>query len=124
MYEKHSALQVVGQLLLAAAYLATGIRNTLWKFGQHEERMKALGIPQARTVLVAGFILQLAGAALLALDYQRVVAAWLLGAFTILASLIFHRWWLIPDPLIRHLHISNLLVNLGLLGGLALIAAI
>ncbi|HXZ55900.1 MAG TPA: DoxX family protein [Burkholderiales bacterium] len=124
MYEKHSALQAAGQLLLALSFLVTGIRNALWKFGQHEERMRALGVPRPRAVLVAGFILQFTGAAMLALDVHRVAAAWMLAAFTILASLIFHRWWLIPDALVRHLHIANLLVNLGLLGGLMLVIAL
>ena len=124
MYEKHSALQAAGQLLLALSFLITGIRNALWKFGQHEERMRALGVPGPRAVLAAGFILQFSGAAMLVLDVHRVAAAWMLAAFTILASLIFHRWWLIPDPLVRHLHVANLLVNLGLLGGLMLVIAL
>jgi hypothetical protein len=52
------------------------------------------------------------------------VAAGLLIAFTAAASAIFHRWWLVGDPLLRHLHLSNLLVNCGVVGGLLLVAAI
>ena len=124
MYGSHTGLQAAGQLLLALAFLASGVRNLVWKFSQHEERMAALGVPQAKVVLGLGFVLQFAGAVLLALDYQRVLGAWLLIAFTAAASLIFHRWWLIPDPLLRHLHIGNLLVNLGVIGGLLLVAAL
>jgi putative oxidoreductase len=124
MYQDHSALQAAGQLLLAAAFLATGIRNAGWKFEQHAERMAAYGIPHPRLVLAAGFALQLAGAALLALDLWRALGAGLLIAFTVLASAIFHRWWLAPDPLLSHLHLSNLLVNCGVVGGLLLVAAI
>ena len=124
MYGSHTGLQAAGQLLLALAFLASGVRNLVWKFSQHEERMVALGVPQAKVVLVLGFVLQFAGAALLALDYQRVLGAWLLVAFTAAASLIFHRWWLISDPLLRHLHIGNLLVNLGVIGGLLLVTAL
>jgi hypothetical protein len=40
------------------------------------------------------------------------------------ASAIFHRWWLIPGPLLSHLHFSNLIVNCGVIGGLLLVAAI
>ncbi len=86
--------------------------------------MAALGVPYASAALLAGLVLQFAGAVLLLLDYQRALAAWLLVAFTVLASAIFHRWWLIPDPLLRHLHIANLLANCGLVGGLLLVAAI
>jgi putative oxidoreductase len=124
MYEKHSALQACGQLLLALAFLASGVRNLGWMFAQHESRMAALGVPCARGVLIAGFVLQFCGATLLALDYQRTLGAWLLVLFTVAASAIFHRWWLIQDPLLRHLHIGNLLVNAGVVGGLLLVAAL
>lgn len=124
MYQDHSALQAAGQMLLGLAFLASGVRNAFWKFGQHASRMAALGIPWPRWVLVGGFALLFPGALLLLLDYERSLGAWLLIAFTLLASAIFHRWWLIADPLLRHLHIGNLLVNAGVAGGLLLVAAI
>jgi putative oxidoreductase len=124
VYQDHTPLQAAGQLLLAFAFLASGLRNAFWKFAQHEQRMAALGIPQARWVLLGGFALLFPGALLLLFDYERRIAASLLIAFTVLASLIFHRWWLVQDPLLRHLHIGNLLVNAGVAGGLLLVAAI
>jgi putative oxidoreductase len=124
MYQEHSALQAAGQLLLAFAFLATGIRNLLWKFGQHADRMAAYGVPQPRFVLAVGFVLQFAGGVLLAIDVWRAVGAALLIVFTALASAIFHRWWLVQDALLRHLHLSNLIVNCGVVGGLLLVAAI
>ena len=111
-------------MLLALAFLATGIRNAGWKFEQHLQRMIAYGVPQAKLALIAGFVLQFAGAMLLALDVHRTLGAALLIAFTLLASAVFHRWWLIADPLLRHLHLSNLIVNCGVIGGLLLVAAI
>ena len=124
MYQDHTPLQMAGQLLLAFAFLATGIRNAGWKFAQHESRMAAYGVPFARIVLTAGLALQVAGATLLVFDVWRTVAAGVLIAFTVAASAIFHRWWLISDPLLSHLHLSNLLVNFGVVGGLLLVAAI
>jgi len=124
MYPDHTPLQLAGQLLLALAFLASGARNLFWKFRQHEERMAALGVPRARPVLIAGFALNFIGAFSLAFDFHRAWGAACLLLFTLLASLIFHRWWLIQDPLLRHLHIGNLLVNAGVAGGLLLVAAI
>jgi uncharacterized membrane protein YphA (DoxX/SURF4 family) len=124
MYQDHTALQAAGQLLLAFAFLAIGIRNAGWKFRQHVDRMLVFGVPQAKLALLAGFVLQFAGAGLLALDIFRVLGAGLLVAFTVLASLIFHRWWLVADPLLRHLHVSSLIINCGVIGGLLLVAAI
>jgi putative oxidoreductase len=124
MFQDHTPLQAAGQLLLAFAFLATGIRNAGWKFRQHLERMLAYRVPQARLLLTAGLALQFMGATLLAFDLWRALAAALLIIFTAAASAIFHRWWLIDDPLLSHLHLSNLLVNCGVVGGLILVAAI
>lgn len=124
MYQEHTALQAAGQLLLAFAFLATGVRNAGWKFRQHAERMAAYGIPQPRLALLAGFALQFAGGVLLLLDWHRGLGAALLIAFTVLASALFHRWWRVEDPLLSHLHLANLIVNCGVIGGLLLVAAI
>ena len=124
MYENHTPLQAAGQLLLAFAFLGTGVRNAGWKFRQHLERMVAYGVPQAKLALLAGFALQFAGGALLLFDVQRALGAGLLIAFTVAASAIFHRWWLVADTLLSHLHLSNLIVNCGVVGGLLLVAAI
>jgi putative oxidoreductase len=124
MYADHTPLQAAGQLLLAFAFLATGVRNAGWKFRQHLDRMAAYGVPQPRLVLIAGFAMQFLGAILLAVDLWRALGAALLIVFTVLASAIFHRWWLAADPLLSHLHLSNLIVNCGVVGGLLLVAAI
>lgn len=124
MYQDHTALQAAGQLLLALAFLAIGVRNAGWKFRQHVDRMLGFGVPQPKLALLAGFMLQFVGAGLLALDISRVSGAGLLIAFTVLASLIFHRWWLVADPLLRHMHVSSLIINFGVIGGLLLVAAI
>jgi putative oxidoreductase len=124
MYQDHTPPQALGQLLLAFAFLATGVRNAGWKFGQHLDRMGAYGVPQARLALLAGLALQFAGGVLLLFDVQRALGAGLLIAFTVAASAIFHRWWLVADPLLSHLHLSNLIVNCGVVGGLLLVAAI
>jgi putative oxidoreductase len=124
MYQDHTALQAAGQLLLAFAFLATGVRNAGWKFQQHLDRMAAYGVPQPRLVLIAGFVLQFFGGILLALDLWRALGAALLILFTVAATAIFHRWWLAADPLLSHLHFSNLIVNVGVIGGLLLVAAI
>src|SRR5688572_9866276 len=113
MFQEHTGLQAAGQLLLAFAFLATGVRNAGWKFRSHADRMAAYGVPRPALVLVTGLVLQFVGSVLLALDLSRSVGAGLLIAFTVLASAIFHPWWLVQDPLLRHLHLSNLLVNCG-----------
>lgn len=121
MYEGQAAFHVAGQLLIAFLFIATGILNGLTKFQQHLDRMIAAGIPLARPALIVGFALQLVGGAMLALDYRTNVAATILIVFTVAATAIFHRYWQIEDPLRRHLALSFVFNNLGIVGGLLLV---
>lgn len=121
MYEGQSALHVAGQLLIAFLFLATGIINASRKFQQHLDRMIDAGVPMSKPVLIFGFGLQFVGGAMLALDYRTPVAALILIVFTVVATAIFHRFWLIEDPLRRHLAVSFVFNNIGIVGGLLLV---
>ena len=120
MFEGQSALHISGQLLIAFLFLATGIINAGWKFQQHLDRMIDARVPFARPALITGFALQFVGGAMLALDYRVPLAAVMLIVFTVVATAIFHRFWLIEDPLRRHLALSFVFNNIGIVGGLLL----
>jgi putative oxidoreductase len=122
MFEGQTALHIGGQLLVAFLFLATGIVNAGWKFRQHLDRMIDAGVPLAKPALIFGFTLQFAGGAMLALDYRVPLAAAILIVFTVAATAIFHRFWLIGDPLRRHLALSFVFNNIGIVGGLLLLA--
>jgi uncharacterized membrane protein YphA (DoxX/SURF4 family) len=49
------------------------------------------------------------------------IGASLLIVFTITASIIFHRFWDIRDPLRRHLHLSFIFSNCAIVGALLLL---
>jgi len=121
MYQEQTPLHVAGQLLVASLFLATGIVNVTTKFRQHLDRMVAIGVPFAKPVLIAGFAMQFAGALLVALDWHRALGAAILIAFTVLATAIFHQYWRVEDPLRRHLHVSFIFSNCGIVGGLLLL---
>lgn len=121
MFEGQSALHMTGQLLLAFLFVATGVINAATKFQQHLDRMVAASVPAAKLMLIVGFALQLVGGAMLALDYRTEIAATILIVFTIAATAIFHRFWQIDDPLRRHLALSFVFNNCGIVGGLLLV---
>lgn len=121
MYDGMTGLQIAGQLLLAALYLGTGVINASTKFGQHLDRMVAMNVPAAKPALILGFALQFAGGLSLLLNYRTDIGAAILILFTVAATAIFHRWWLLDDPLRRHLHLSFVFSNVGLCGGLLLV---
>ena len=122
MYDGQSALHITGQLLIAFLFVATGLLNALTKFQQHLDRMIAAGVPMAKASLITGFTVQLVGGIMLALDYRTGIAAAILIVFTVAATAIFHRYWQIEDPLRRHLALSFVFNNIGVVGGLLLVA--
>jgi putative oxidoreductase len=68
-----------------------------------------------------GFLIQAVGGAMLALDIRSDIGASLLIIFTIIATIIFHRFWNVDDQLRRHLHISFVFSNIAIIGALLLV---
>ena len=120
-YEGHTALHVAGQLLIAFLFLGTGIVNSTTKFRQHLDRMVEAKVPFARAALIFGFAMQFVGGLMVLFDYRTPVGAAILIVFLIVATAIFHRFWLVEDPLRRHFHVSFIFSNCGLVGGLLLL---
>ena len=121
MYEDQTLLQIVGQIMIATLFLGTGAINVTTKVKQHLDRMNDMNVPLAGPLLFIGFVMQFVGGAMLLVDYRTPIAALILVVFTIAASVIFHRFWLIDDPLRRHYHVSFLFSNIAVIGGLLLV---
>ncbi len=121
MYAEHSALQIFGQVLIAVLFLGTGLINSTMKVKQHVDRMAAMGIPRAPLVLWTGFAMQYVGGLSVAFDVRADIGAAILIVFTIAATAIFHRFWEMDDPLLRHLSMSFIFSNCAVVGGLLLL---
>ncbi|NND50066.1 MAG: DoxX family protein [Rhizobiales bacterium] len=121
MYEGQPALHIAGQIMIAILFLGTGAINATTKVKQHRDRMVDAGVPFAGPLLVIGFTLQFIGGLMLLFDYRTALGAAILIVFTLAASAIFHRFWLIEDPLRRHYHLSFLFGNCAVIGGLLLL---
>ena len=121
MYADHTTLQAVGQIFIAVLFLGTALINSTTKVKQHADRMAALGVPIPYVTLWVGFAIQYAGGILVLLDIRPDIGAYLLIVFTVAATAIFHRFWLVADPLLRHIHMSVLFSNIGIVGALLLL---
>lgn len=122
-YADHTPLEIAGQLLIVTLFLGTVLINATTKVKQHADRMAALGVPMPYVVLWFGFALQFAGAILVLLDWHTAIGAAILIVFTVVATAIFHRFWLVEDPLRRHMALSFLFSNIAVTGGLVLLIA-
>ena len=123
MYRDPHWLLTAGRLLIVASFLAAGIRNmTRARIEDHIHRMVAAKTPMAREAFWFGIAIQFIGCALLLFNWYPAVGAWLLVVFTIAATVIFHRFWQKPDPMVRNIATIMLLNNVATLGGLLLLA--
>ena len=121
MFEGQATLHVAGQLLLAFLFIVTGLINATNKFQQHLDRMVAAGVPLAKSALILGFSMQFVGGTMLLGNYRTHIAAVILIFFTVAATAIFHRFWQMKDPLRRHLALSFVFNNCGIVGALLLV---
>tara|TARA_B100001094_G_scaffold331219_1_gene398822 strand:+ start:1434 stop:1805 length:372 start_codon:yes stop_codon:yes gene_type:complete len=120
-YEDKTVLETAGQILISGLFLVTLIINATTKVKQHVDRMREMAIPYPLILLWIGFLIQAIGGTLLILDLHTNIGASLLIVFTIAASIIFHRFWNVREPLRRHLHLSFIFSNCAIVGALLLL---
>lgn len=75
------------------------------------------GIATVATIIA--IILKLGGGLMLLVNYKTSLAAWMLIAFTVLATLLYHTNWSGADA---QMQIGSFLKNLAIIGGLLLYA--
>ena len=122
-HQGSSTIQIAGQVCIAAFFLVIGLRN-LKRAENNVRKFAALGVPFPRAFLWAGFAFQFAGGLSVGLDVQAAFGACLLIVFTILANALFHRWWLLEDPVARRIHMNYFFNNVGNIGGLLVLIAL
>ncbi len=106
-------LALAGRICLALIFLNAGI-NHIIGFSGFVSTIASKGLPLSGLLAVGTIVFLLVGAVFLLLGYQTKVGAWLLIAFLIPTTLIFH-----PPAS----DLSAFLKNLGLIGGLLMAVA-
>ena len=120
MHADHTAAQTFGQILIATYFLAMLVKNiSVWDF--NIQRTGAL-LPCPAMVLIGGFAVQFSSATMLLLDFHASIGAFGLICFTLASTAMFHRFWTMDDPVIRNYHMLLLWNNVGMIGGLFLVA--
>jgi putative oxidoreductase len=110
------SLSLIGRILLAAMFLLSGINKIADPQGT-QQYMTSMGMTWLTGLFYAGAILlEVGGALSLLLGYRTRIGAWLLIAFMIPTTLIFHTNFADPNQMIHFLK------NLSVLGGLLYVA--
>jgi putative oxidoreductase len=114
-------LTLIGRVLLGLLFLVAGLGKIIG-YDVTTQSMAAQGIPLTAIALPLTIAIEAGGGLLLMLGLRAKWAALALAAFTIAATLVYHRFWEFP-PEAAPLQQIMFLKNLSITGGLLLLAA-
>jgi len=113
-------LPLLGRVLLCLLFLVSGI--TFHFTSDAIQYAEAQGVPAASLLVPLSGVLAIVGALSVMLGYRAKLGAWLLVIFLVPVTLMMHNFWAIADPMQRQVQMIMFMKNLGLLGGVLLIA--
>jgi len=94
MYADKTAIQIFVQIVFALFFIVLGIKNLI-AWPATLGRMRDFRVPFPAQSLAFGFVMQFTGALLVLFDVYTPVGVAILIAFTMVATWIFHRFWLV-----------------------------
>ena len=106
---------LIARVLIAQLFIVAGIRKILaW-----DATVKYMGmhLPMPDVLIYAVVLLEVGGGLLLVLGWRTRQVAALLAAFAVLAGLLFHQFWAVPDAQYAA-QLNNFLKNIAIAGGL------
>jgi uncharacterized membrane protein YphA (DoxX/SURF4 family) len=116
-----SALSIGFGCGLASVFLYSGSQK-LFHWQDSVEEVTALGLPAPRLCAVLTCATQLAGGAMVASGIFAAEGAVLLAGFTVVATALGHRFWLLRGQPARR-EFTTALEHLAIISGLLLLAA-
>jgi len=109
---KYAAL--TGRILFSLIFLFGGIGHFS---SQSIGYAASQGVPMASFLVPLSGIIAIIGALSIITGYKAKVGAWLLVLFIIPVTFYLHKFWNIPDPMMKQIDMAMFLKNIGLLGG-------
>jgi uncharacterized membrane protein YphA (DoxX/SURF4 family) len=99
-YADKALLESIGQAVMGAYFVfqaGKNARDPKMVLG----RLEGYRFPQPKLILWVGLSMMIGGGTLLLIDYWTSLGAVILFVFTLLATVIFQRWWTVADPVRR-----------------------
>lgn len=108
-------IPLVGRILMSMIFIFSGINHFAQYRGmvQYSQMFKAPA-PKV-SVPVTGIVIFLGGLSVL-FGYRMDVGLWLLVAFLLPAAFIFHKFWGVPDPMMKANQMAHFMKNLAIAG--------
>ena len=117
-----SPLALVGRVLLALMFITAGY-SKLTNLGGTAGYIASGGLPFPALLAVGVGLLELVGGLALAAGFKARWAALALGLFTLLASVLFHKFWAVApeQQMVQYLMFMK---NMAVAGGMFVVAAL
>jgi len=115
-------LTLVGRCLIAALFLVAGTRKVL-AFAGSAAYFTKLGFPAPEAMTALAIAIEIGGSLMLILGWKTRWAALLLAIFTVVATLMAHRFWQFDAAQFAN-QLNHFLKNIAIVGGLAFVAAV
>lgn len=116
-----SVVPLITRLLIAPLFLVSGIRSLAAVSGT-AGYLARLGAPMPEILAWVVIAVEIVGAVMLIVGWRTRLAAWMLAAFVVVATLLAHRFWAVDSAQYVN-QLNHFLKNLAVLGGLVLLAA-
>ncbi|MBC7831706.1 MAG: DoxX family protein [Hyphomicrobium sp.] len=119
---RRAGLWLSARLLLASAFLASGVMKVIDFTGAVAEVRALTGMEPASPIAALVILTQLGGSALLLIGGRStVIGAFLLASFTFAATVLGHAFWTKAGPQ-QARDLVTFLEHMGLIGGFVLVA--
>jgi putative oxidoreductase len=115
-------LAVAGRVLLALIFITSGF-SKLGNLDGTAGYIASVGLPAGGALALGAGLLEVVAGLALAIGFKARWAALALGLFTIVAALLFHRYWAMPE---QQQFMQELLFmkNLAIAGGMFIVASL
>jgi len=110
---------LAGRILFSLIFLIGGLGHFS---AQSIGYAASQGVPMASFLVPVSGVIAIIGSISVITGYNAKLGAWLLVIFIIPVTFSLHRFWNIPDPMMKQMDMVMFLKNIGLLGGALFIA--
>jgi putative oxidoreductase len=117
-----TSLAAAGRVLLALIFITSGF-SKLGNLDGTAGYIASVGLPAGGALALGAGLLEVVAGLALAIGFKARWAALALGVFTIVAALLFHRYWAMPE---QQQFMQQLLFmkNLAIAGGMFIVASL
>jgi putative oxidoreductase len=117
----YDALLFIGRVLMALIFVKSGFGKLL-DINAFSASLASKGVPLAGVFSIIGSCVEFFGGLAILLGWQTRYAAALIAVFTVMATLISHRYWEFSDA-VRRAQEVNFQKNICIIGGYVLLVA-